>query len=186
MIPSAPTSGSSTEVGRHPVQRRARSSRSAAARRSRRSSSRARGRAMCPTSAAAAAAMRRAFSSPARAGGDVADLAVHDDRAKPSAADRLAAEDHRRAGKLIAREHRGRGGVDVAHEQRRDPSPAGLSPQLRLAVRKPRGKRGRSWNMVREEYCRGRSVASPLAGQSFVRAFYTRAADASRGIRRRG
>ena len=34
---------------------------------------------------------------PLLAGGDVADLAVGDDRAQPSAADRLAAEDDRRA-----------------------------------------------------------------------------------------
>ena len=62
--------------------------------------------------------MRRAFSTPARAGGDVAHLAVGDDRAQRAAPDRLAAEDDRRAGKVVAREDGGGRGVDVAHEQR--------------------------------------------------------------------
>ena len=76
---------------------------------------------------------------PLLARGDVADLAVDDDRAEPSAADGLAAEEHRRAGELIAREHRGRRGIDVAHEQR-EILRGGLEPAVAARAAEPAGK----------------------------------------------
>ncbi len=50
--------------------------------------------------------------------GDVAVLAVRDDRPKYAAADRLSSQQDRRARKLVSREDRGRRGIDLAHEER--------------------------------------------------------------------
>ncbi len=69
------------------------------------------------------------FTDAARTGGDVADLAVRDDRLEPAAADRLAAEDDRRARKMVAREHGGRVRLDVAHEER-EVLRGGLEPDV--------------------------------------------------------
>src|SRR5450759_2720844 len=54
----------------------------------------------------------------ALAGGDVAHLAVRDDRAQTSPFDRLAAEHDRSARKVTSREDGSRRRVNVAHEKR--------------------------------------------------------------------
>ena len=119
MIPSAPTSGSSCRSRGHAANAALDRCRSAAARRSRPSSSRARAPASCRARVAAAAAMRRAFSMPCCARSRrCCTLLFTTIAAQPPALNGLAAEDDRRAGKVIAREDRGGGGVDVAREQR--------------------------------------------------------------------
>ena len=94
-----------------------------------------------PSSRAAAAAMRRALLDALLTGGDVAHLAVRRRSRAAALPHRLAAEDDRRAGKLIAREHRRRVGVDVAREQR-EVLRRRLEPEVAAGAAEATGKDG--------------------------------------------
>ena len=73
--------------------------------------------------------------------GDVAHLAVRHDRSERAPADRLPPEHDRRAGKVVAREDRGRGRVHLAHEHRQILR-RGFEAHVPARAAKPTGEAG--------------------------------------------
>ena len=142
MIPSAPTIGSTHEIGRHALHaalddldREPNADHAGGAR-----------RAPClayePTSVGGRGRHApRVLEAAARRWRRCCTLLLAKIARRRAALDRLAPEEDGRAGKLVAREHRRRRGVDVAHEQR-EILRGGLEPDVAARAAEPTWKDG--------------------------------------------